>query len=90
SELWPSVKGSNQRVEQLATKSNAASLANLQKQTTMINSYEYMANKNADIALEMSRNVDRTGVPVFNRWMLAGRNALAGDVDVSKFNTAIN
>ena len=89
-ELWPSVKGSNQRVEQLANKANAASLANLQKQTTMINSYEYMANKNADIALEMSRNVDRTGVPVFNRWMLAGRNALAGDVDVSKFNTAIN
>ncbi len=89
-ELWPSVKGSNQRVEQLANKAKAASLANLQKQTTMINSYEYMANKNADIALEMSRNVDRTGVPVFNRWMLAGRNALAGDVDVSKFNTAIN
>jgi hypothetical protein len=89
-ELWPSVKGSNQRVEQLANKANAASLANLQKQTTMINSYEYMANKNADIALEMSRNVDRTGVPVFNRWLLAGRNALAGDVDVSKFNTAIN
>lgn len=90
SELWPSVVGQNQRVDQLANKANSASLANLQKQTTMINSYEYMANKNADIALEMSRKVDRTGVPVFNRWMLAGRNALAGDVDVSKFNTAIN
>ncbi len=90
SELWPSVVGQNQRVDQLANKANSASLANLQKQTTMINSYEYMANKNADIALEMSRNVDRTGVPVFNRWILAGRNALAGDVDVSKFNTAIN
>ena len=56
----------------------------------MIKAFEEMANKNADIALELSTKVDRTGSPVVNRWFLAGNNKLAGDVDTATFNTAVN
>ena len=56
----------------------------------MIKAFEEMANKNADIALEMSDKVDRSGTPVVNRWFLAANNKIAGDVDTATFNTAVN
>ena len=82
--------GTDQRVAQLTTKASASTLLQLKKTKTMIKAFEEMANKNADIALEMSAKVDRTGSPVVNRWFLAGNNKLAGDVDTATFNTAVN
>ena len=46
------------------------------------------ADKNLDIALELSQKADRTGVPVLNRWLLAGKKQIAGDPDVSAFHAA--
>ena len=82
--------GTDQRVAQLTTKAIASTLLQLKKTKTMIKAFEEMANKNADIALELSTKVDRTGSPVVNRWFLAGNNKLAGDVDTATFNTAVN
>ena len=89
-ELASGVDGTDQRVAQLTTKAIASTLLQLKKTKTMIKAFEEMANKNADIALEMSEKVDRTGVPVLNRWILAGNNKLKGDVDTATFNTAVN
>lgn len=46
------------------------------------------ADKNLDVALKLSGKVDRTGTPVVNRWLLAGRKSLAGDPDVAAFHAA--
>jgi len=82
--------GTDQRIAQLETKANSGTLLQLKKTKTMIKAFEEMANKNADIALEMSAKVDRTGTPVVNRWFLAANNKIAGDVDTATFNTAVN
>jgi hypothetical protein len=89
-ELVSGVSGTDQRVNQLTTKASASTLLQLKKTKTMIKAFEEMANKNADIALEMSAKVDRSGTPVVNRWFLAANNKIAGDVDTATFNTALN
>ena len=89
-ELASGVDGTDQRVAQLTTKASASTLLQLKKTKTMIKAFEEMANKNADIALEMSAKVDRSGNPVVNRWFLAANNKIAGDVDTATFNTAVN
>jgi len=89
-ELASGVNGTDQRVAQLTTKASASTLLQLKKTKTMIKAFEEMANKNADIALEMSAKVDRSGTPVVNRWFLAANNKIAGDVDTATFNTAVN
>jgi len=89
-ELASGTSGTDQRVDQLTTKASASTLLQLKKTKTMIKAFEEMATKNADIALQMSAKVDRSGVPVVNRWYLAGNNKLRGDVDTATFNTAVN
>ena len=89
-ELASGIDGTDQRVNQLTTKASASTLLQLKKTKTMIKAFEEMANKNADIALEMSAKVDRSGTPVVNRWFLAANNKIAGDVDTATFNTAVN
>jgi len=75
------------RAGQMVNKANAAALAQLQKQQTMVSAFEKNAAANADIALKASAAVDRTGVLLFNKWLMAGRKA-TGDVDVVRFNAA--
>ena len=47
------------------------------------------ADKNLSIAEGLSGKVGRTGAPVINRWLLAGKREVAGDPDVSAFNAAV-
>lgn len=47
-------------------------------------------DKQMNLAESLSQKVDRTGVPVFNRWLNNGRMALAGDTDVTNFHNAVN
>ena len=89
-ELAIGVNGTDQRVNQLTTKASASTLLQLKKTKTMIKAFEEMANKNADIALEMSEKVDRSGVPIVNKWILAAQGKIQGDVDTATFNTALN
>lgn len=39
--------------------------------------------------LGLSSKVSRTGVPVFNKWILAGRQQISGDPDVTAFNNGV-
>lgn len=78
-----------QRIAQLANKSSAQALNTLEKQQTMVGAFEKNFNKNADIALEMSQKVGRTGVPILNSWINAGKRAVAGDADLAAFDANI-
>jgi hypothetical protein len=71
-----------------SNQASASALTNLTKQRTSVSAFERTASSNADMALGLSDKVDRTGVPVFNRYLNAGRKELAGDSDVTNFNIA--
>lgn len=73
-----------------ANKALVPALGQLSKQQAMLGSFEANAEKNADMALGFSNQVDRTGVPVFNRWLQAGRTAVAGDTTAAQFQAAHN
>lgn len=70
-------------------KANAAELVKLQTQRGPVMAFEKTARENIKIAKDLSNKVDRTGVPVFNRWSLAGRKAVQGDPDVAAFDAAV-
>jgi hypothetical protein len=52
---------------------------------TALESFENTAIKNLDVLVNLAKKVDRTGVPVIEKWVRAGRQA-TGDADVSDFN----
>jgi hypothetical protein len=70
-------------------KATQAELTRLQGQRGVVMAFAGTADRNLELALELSKKVDRTGTPVYNRWLLAGRRAVAGDVDVVKFDAAV-
>jgi hypothetical protein len=72
----------------LQGKTATAGLTDVQKSAAKVNAWENSAAKQADITLGLSNQVDRTGVPLFNKWTLAGRQA-TGDVEVAKFNNSV-
>jgi hypothetical protein len=61
-------------------------LSQLMSQRGKVMAFASTADQNLDRAVELSAKVDRTGVPVFNRWLLAGRQQIAGDPDVTNFH----
>lgn len=76
-------------VERQAFQADTSSLKNLTKLKDQVFSFEQTANKNLDIALNLSDRADRTGSPVINRWLQAGKKSIAGDPDVAAFDAAI-
>lgn len=78
-----------QRVAQLANKANAAALNKLQSQQTMVGAFEKNFNKNADMAEQLSSGVDRTGSPLVNSWINAGKRAVTGDPQLSAFDASV-
>lgn len=73
----------------LASKKAAqGTLLQLQKQSSMVKAFEINARKNGEMALNLSEKVDRTGSPIFNKWLQAGQKSVAGNPDVSAFNAA--
>lgn len=81
--------GEATRINQVANKSLQSAMTGLERQRANVMSYEKTALAGADIAIEMSNKVDRTGVPLVNKWINAGRVAVAGDPDVSRLNNAV-
>jgi hypothetical protein len=81
--------GDQQRIQQIGNKANTAALSKIQQQQTMIGAFEKNFNANADIALEYSAKVDRTGVPLANKWINAGKRSIAGDPDLAAYDQAI-
>jgi hypothetical protein len=81
--------GEAARIAQLSNKASQSALTQLSKQEAMVGAFEKNFIKNADLAIEQSNKVDRTGVPVINRWVLAGKKNISGDPDVAVLDTAI-
>ena len=59
----------------------------MQAQASKVSAFEATAMDNIELLLKASAKADRTGVPAFNRWLNAGRQAVAGDPDVAELNT---
>lgn len=76
-------------LKQAVYRASAQELARVQAQRGLVMSFAYNFDRNLNNALALSEKVDRTGVPVFNRWLLAGRKEVAGDPDVAAFNAAV-
>lgn len=70
-------------------RAGQSELTQLQAQRGKVMAFARTAEHNMDVAGEFSRKVDRSGMPVVNRWLLAGRNAVAGDPDVAAFHAAV-
>jgi len=87
-ELARGVSGEDQRVAQIDNKAASGALTKLVAQQTMISAFEKNAVKNADMALELSAKVDRTGVPILNTWIQAGQKSVTGNPEVAQFHAA--
>jgi hypothetical protein len=70
-------------------KAGTATLTSLQKMRGNIGAFEQTAQKNLEIVQEQSKKVDKAGVPIIDKWLLAGKRSVAGDPEVSKLDTAI-
>lgn len=83
--------GADAVTRHLTIKSTASALTNNTKQYAAMTAAAEAANKNADLVLNLApKGADPTGVPVLNRWIQAGRKAVAGDPDVTAFDSAIS
>jgi hypothetical protein len=78
-----------QRIAQLANKSSAQALTKLETTQNMVGAFEKNFIKNADIAQELSNKVDRTGIPLVNKWVNAGKRSVAGDPDLAAFDASV-
>jgi len=71
-------------------KATTATLSNLQKLHDNVLAFERTANLNADLALTASKDVDRTGSPLWNRAALAFKSGVwPGDPKVQAFKVAV-
>jgi hypothetical protein len=77
------------RFGQMMNKTQVGTIAQLARARAQILQFEKTAEYNADLALKASEKVNRTGVPVFNRWLQAGRSEVLGDPDTKVFNAAM-
>jgi hypothetical protein len=76
-------------LSQSTIKAAQTELTTIQKQRGIVMSFANTAEKNLSLVDQLSSQVGRTGVPVVNRWLLAGKRSLAGDPEVAKFDAAV-
>lgn len=69
-------------------KAGQTALGQLTKQQQMVGAFEKTAKANLNLARSLGAKVDRTGVPIVNAWINAGRKAVTGNADLAKFNAA--
>lgn len=79
----------NAQERKMLSDANAAELKKLQTQRAIVLPFARTAEANLNLAKELSEKVDRTGQPAFNRWLLAGRNKIEGDTNVTNLNGAV-
>jgi hypothetical protein len=76
-------------VNRASYRAESQTLTQLTKQQAAIDSFERTAAANGEVLVNLVDKVDSTGVPVLERWIRGGRQALAGDTDVTNFNTQL-
>jgi hypothetical protein len=74
---------------QVERKAAGEALKKLEIQHSAIDSYGRNAMKNGEYLNQLAKKVDKTGVPVIERWTRAGRQDIRGDPDVSEFNAQL-
>ena len=95
SELWAIARAKelNKDFNENEAKAKATSLqkalGTLEDRRTQILSFAQTAEDNMKIVDELSSKVDRTGIPVINRWLMAGKKKIAGDEDVAALDEAV-
>lgn len=77
------------RANQLAFKGAGAALTPLLKREAQVGANVRNFDFNSGQVLSLSQKVDRTGVPVVNAWLNAGRRSISGNPDVSAFDVAV-
>jgi len=65
-------------------------LNKLQQTRGPLFAFEETARRNADVMLDQSSKVDRTGSPAWNRFLLWKRGEIEGDPEVMKLNIAVD
>lgn len=76
-------------VSQGVLKADQSALTQLTKSRAAIASFENTALKNGEVLVGLAEKVDTTGLPVFERWLRAGRRSIEGDPDVAQFDAQI-
>jgi hypothetical protein len=71
-------------------KANTHNLSQLGAIQNQVGASERTASLNMDQVLNLAPQAVGGSVPVFNRWIQAGRKNITGDPVVSKFNVALN
>ena len=73
----------------ISNKANQSALTDITKREAITGSFEKNFTKNVDIVDEYSGKVDRTGVPIVNKWLQSGKRAVTGDADLKAYDLAI-
>lgn len=82
--------GADAVVARAGVTSAKAALKNQGKLRANVESFESTARKNADLALGLAdKGGGSTGIPILNRWIMAGRQNVQGDPDVAAFHLAV-
>lgn len=70
-------------------KANSMALGQVSKMRNSVQSYEQTVQKNMTLLEGLVAKGAKSGAPIINRWIQAGRAAISGDPDVTAYNTAI-
>jgi len=77
------------RIRQISGRATSVALSQISRQAAQVGAFERTLQKNADLALQLSDKLDRTGSPILNKWILAGKKTILGDPDVAALDLAI-
>lgn len=77
------------RIRQIAGKAATTALVDITKRESQVSAFEKTFVKNTELVESLSAKVDRTGVPLLNKWIQGGKRAVMGDVDLTNLDTAI-
>lgn len=77
------------RIRQLALKGDVTAINQMRRREVAVGANVKNFDFNADQVLELSKKVDRSGVPIVNAWINAGRRGLTGNPELSAFDVAV-
>lgn len=77
------------RIRQLAMKGDVGAIAAMRKREVAVGANVKNFDFNSDQVLQLSGKVDRTGVPMVNAWLNAGKRAVTGNPELAAFDVAV-
>lgn len=85
-ELYPKTDLASAKTDYL---SNQGAIKGLEKTKAQVLTFENTAGRNLDLADSLSKQVDRTGSPLINKYLLYAKGQIAGDADTTKLKNAV-